>query len=61
MQQFDRLTMEKGVLHRLYIHNDVDYQQMVLLIKFQVKVLQLLHYGQGHQGLKGTITALCWE
>ena len=33
---------------------------MVLPIKFQVQVLQLLHDGQGHQGIERTI-ALCWE
>ena len=33
---------------------------MVLPIKFQAQVLQLLHDGQGHQGIERTI-ALCWE
>ena len=33
--QFNRLTLKKGVLHRLYIHNDVEFHQMVLPIKFQ--------------------------
>ena len=28
--QFDRLTLKKGVLHRLYIHNNVEFHQMVL-------------------------------
>ena len=28
--QFDRLTMKKDVLHGLYIHNDVEFHQMVL-------------------------------
>ena len=58
--QFDRLTLKKGVLHRLYIHNDVEFHQMVLPIKFQAQVLRLLHDGQGHQGIERTI-ALCWE
>ena len=58
--QFERLTLKKGLLHRLYIHNDVEFHQMVLLIKFQAQVLQLLHDGQGHQGIERTI-ALCWE
>ena len=48
--QFDRLTLKKGVLHQLYIHNDVEFHQMVLQIKFQAQVLQLLHDGQGHHG-----------
>ena len=37
--QFDRLTLKKGVLHRLYIHDDVEFHQMVLPIKFQVQLL----------------------
>ena len=58
--QFDRLTLKKGVLHRLYIHNDVEFHQMVLPIKYQAQVLHLLHDGQGHQGIERTI-ALCRE
>ena len=52
--------MKKGVLHRLYINNDVEYHQTVLPKKFQAQVFQLLHDGQGHQGIERTI-ALCWE
>ena len=37
--QFDRLTLKKGVLHQLYIHNDVEFHQMVLPIKYQAQVL----------------------
>ena len=58
--QFDRLTLKKGFLHQLLIHNDVEFHQMVLPIKYQVQVLHLLHDGQGHQGIERTI-ALCWE
>ena len=58
--QFNRLTLKKGVLHRLYIHNDVEFHQMVLPIKYQAQVLHLLHDGQGHQGIERTI-ALCRE
>ena len=58
--QFDRLTLKKGVLHRLYLHNDVEFHQMVLPIKYQAQVLCLLHDGQGHQGIERTI-ALYWE
>ena len=31
---FDRLTLKKDVLHQFYIHNDVEFHQMVLPIKF---------------------------
>ena len=55
--QFDRLTLKKGVLHRLYIHNDVEFHQMVLPIKYQAQVLHLLHDGQGHQGIERTIAS----
>ena len=58
--QFDRLTLKRGVLHWWYIHNDVEFHQTVLPIKFQAQVLRLLHDGQGHQGIERTI-ALCWE
>ena len=49
--QFDWLTLEKGVLHCLYINNDVEYHQLILPVKYQGQVLSLLHDGQGHQGL----------
>ena len=49
--QFDRLTFKQGVLHQLHINNDVEYHQMILPLKYQVQVLQMLHDGQGHQGI----------
>ena len=58
--QFDRLTLIKGVLHWLYINNNVEYHQLILPIKYQAQVLNLLHDGQGHQGLERTL-ALCQE
>ena len=58
--QFEQLTLKKGVLHRLYINNDVEYHQLILPLKYQAQVLRLLHDGQGHQGLERTL-ALCWE
>ena len=58
--QFYQLTLKKGVLHRLYINNDVEYHQLILPIKYQAQVLTLLHDGQGHQGLECTL-ALCQE
>ena len=58
--QFEQLTLKKGVLHWLYINNDVEYHQMVHPLKYQAQVLRLLHNGQGHQGLERTL-ALCRE
>ena len=49
--QFDRLTFKQGVLHQLYINNDVEYHQMILPLKYQAQVLQLIHVGQCHQAL----------
>ena len=46
--QFDRLTLKQGVLHCLYINNDVEYHAMILPIKYQAQVLQIIHDGQGH-------------
>ena len=50
--QFEWLTLKKGMLHRLYINNDVKYHQMILPIKYQAQVLRLLHDGQGHRDWK---------
>ena len=52
--------MKKGVQHWLHVNNKVEYHQMVLPLKCQAQVLQLLHDGQGHQVIKRTI-ALCQE
>ena len=58
--QFNQLTLKKGVLHQLYINNDVEYHQLILPIMYQAQVLTMLHDGQGHQGLECTL-ALCQE
>ena len=39
--QFEGLTLKKGVLHHLYINNDVEYHQMILPMKYQAQVLKL--------------------
>ena len=31
--QFDRWTFKQGILHHLYINNDVEYHQLILPIK----------------------------
>ena len=51
MYQFHRLILKDGVLHRLYIHNDVEYHQLVLPQRYHKKVLQSLHNDLGHQGI----------
>ena len=50
MYQFHRLILKEGVLHRLYIYNDVEYHQLVLPQRYHKKVLQSLHDNLGHQG-----------
>ena len=57
--QFDRLTLKQGVLHRLYTDNDTEYHQLVLLQRYQDKVLKSLHDNMGHQGLQCTLSLLC--
>ena len=49
--QFDQLNLKKGVLYHLCINNNVEYHQLILPVKYQAQVLNLLHDGQGHQGL----------
>ena len=50
--QFNRLTLKKGVLHQLYIHNDVEFHQMVLLIKFQAQRFNGFMMAKVIRGLK---------
>ena len=51
MYQFHWLILKDGVLHHLYIHNDVEYHQLVLPQRYHKKILQLLHNDLGHQGI----------
>ena len=47
-----------GVLHHLYIHNDVEYHQLVLPQRYHKKILQSLHNDLGHQGIDRTLDLL---
>ena len=58
MYQFHRLILKDGVLHRLYIHNNVEYHQLVLPQRYHKKVLQSLHNDLGHQGIDRTLDLL---
>ena len=49
MYQFHWLILKDGVLHHLYIHNDVEYHQLVLPQRYHKKVLRSLHNDLGHQ------------
>ena len=52
--QFDRLILKQGVLHHIYISNDVETHQLVLPLEYHQTVLLMLHDDYGHQGLDQT-------
>ena len=52
--QFDQLVMRQGVLHQLYITNDVESHQLVLPKEYHQAILKMLHFDYGHQGLDCT-------
>ena len=56
--QFERLTLKKEVLHRLYISEDMEYHQLVLPQRFHSKILRSVHNDMGHQGLEKTTELL---
>ena len=49
--QWDRLILKQGVLHRLYIFNEMEYHQLVLPQRYHRKVFTALHDHMGHQGI----------
>ena len=53
--QFDRLVLKQGVLHHIYISNDVETHQLVLSLEYYEIVLCMLHDNYGHQGLDQTL------
>ena len=56
--QWDRLILKQGVLHRLYIFNEIEYHQLVLPQRYHRKVLTALHNHMGHQGIDRTLDLL---
>ena len=56
--QWDRLILKQGVLHRLYIFNEMEYHQLVLPQRYHRKVLMALHDHMGHQGIDRTLNLL---
>ena len=56
--QLDRLVLKQGVLHCLYINEDMEYHQLVLPQRLQGRVLQSVHNDMGHQGLERTLELL---
>ena len=53
--QFDRLLLKQGVLHQIYISNDVETHQLVLPLEYHKAVLHMLHDDYSHQGLNQTL------
>ena len=49
--QWDRLILKQGILHQLYISNEMEYHQLVLPQRYHHKVLTALHNHMGHQGI----------
>ena len=56
--QWDRLILKQGVLHHLYIFNEIEYHQLVLPQRFRRKILTALHDHMGHQGIDRTMDLL---
>ena len=54
MLQFDHLILKQGILHQIYITNDVQSHQLVLPRIYHEAVLCMLHKDFGHQGLDWT-------
>ena len=53
--QFDRLVLKQGVLHHIYISNDVETHQLVLPSEYHETILCMLDDDYGHQGLDQTL------
>ena len=56
--QLDRLVLKQGVLHRLYINEEMEYHQLVLPQRLQGRVLRSVHNDMGHQGLERMLELL---
>ena len=49
--QFDQLVLKQGVLHQIYIINDVETHQLVLPLKYHEAVLCMLHDDYSPSGI----------
>ena len=56
--QLHRLVLKQGVLHCLYINEDMECHQLVLPQRLQGRVLQSVQNDMGHQGLERTLELL---
>ena len=55
MLQFNWLVLKQGVLHQIYITNDVESHQLVLPLEYHEAVVLMLDDDYGHQGLDWTL------
>ena len=53
--QFDILVLKQGVLHCIYISNDVETHQLVLPLEYHETLLRILQDDYSHQGLGQTL------
>ena len=51
LYQFDRLILKEGVLHRIYIDQDMEFHQLVLPQRYHSKILKAVHDDMDHQAL----------
>ena len=58
LHQFDRLVIKEGVLHRLYIDQDMEFHQLVLPQRYHSRILKAVHDDMGHQALDRTLSLL---
>ena len=58
LHQFDQLVIKEGVLHRLYIDQDMEFHQLVLLQRYHSRILKAVHDDMGHQALDRTLSLL---
>ena len=56
--QFDRFILKEGVLHRLYIDQDMEIHQLVLPQRYHSKVLKAVYDDMSHQASDQTLSLL---
>ena len=56
--QWNRLILKQGILHHLYIFNEIEYHQLVIPQQYHCKGLTALHDHMGHQCFDQTMDLL---
>ena len=55
LHQFDWLVIKEGVLHRLYIDQDMEFHQLVLPQRYHSRILKAVHNGHGSSSFRSDI------